>query len=75
MTDLERMLAAVQQPGAEAISFLGIADALGDEGHPAGEELADLAVEISTSDDWAIVQAASAVFLAILQRDGFIKGN
>jgi hypothetical protein len=66
MTNVERLRAAVDK--GDVTAFLGLADALDEEGHPDAPELSRLAVEIMTADDWAVVILAATVFLAILER-------
>lgn len=51
----------------EVDTLMPLADAAIDAGHKHGDELAQLAVEISTTDDWAIAVTGIAVFFELLK--------
>jgi hypothetical protein len=64
MTDRERCEMALTM--GDATAFIAVADAWADEGRSEAEELAQLANEIASTDDWALALVAGAVFLQIL---------
>jgi len=65
MPESQRLIAELL--AGDATAFVPVADALADEDDPRAEELSSLAIEIVTSEDWAIVAMASAVFFQILE--------
>lgn len=66
MTDFAMLKQQVMQGNVDA--FIPLADELNDEGHPHAEELAKLAVDISTETDWAVVLLSIAVFEELLSQ-------
>lgn len=53
----------------DATAVLAIADDLADRDDPRSRELADLAVEIVSTEDWAVAEMATALFLALLETE------
>ena len=66
MTDLERCKQALED--GDATAFVAVADALVDLDDPRGEELAGLAQDIVTSEDWSIAYLSAIVFISILEK-------